>query len=231
MKSNHLLKRIDPDGFADKILALLNSEKPADFIYADIVTLVQDETGIESIGLRLQDGFDYPYYVTRGFARDFVTKENYLCTRDKNGSLMLNSRGLPRLDCMCGNIIRGRIDTTLPQFTRGGSFWTNSTTEFLAGPAAAALENSSARNRCNAEGYESVALIPIKDMQTYGLLQLNDRRKNLYDLKFIHLMEWVAASIGILISYMRQHDHTETIRNDLRKYAPSRLIGPIKNKE
>src|SRR5210317_602910 len=132
MKTNLHLDLIDSDKFADKILALLNSNKPEDFLYADIVTLVQKETKIESIGLRIQDGFDYPYYVTRGFSQDFVTKENFLCARDNSGRTIKDPRGLPKLECMCGNIIRGRTDSTLPYFTKGGSFWTNSTTEFLA---------------------------------------------------------------------------------------------------
>jgi hypothetical protein len=225
------LATIDSDKFAEKILALLNSNKPKDFIFADVVMLVQRETGIESIGMRLQDGFDYPYYVTRGFSQDFVEKENYLCARDKHGQVKKDSAGLPQLECMCGNIIRGRIDTSLNQFTEGGSFWTNSTTDFLARASTIDLQATGTRNRCNAAGYESVALIPIKDLRTYGLLQLNDQRKNLYTIDFIELMEWVAASIGILISYMHQHEKGQTIKNDLQKYHPSRVIGPIKNRK
>jgi hypothetical protein len=225
------LATIDSDKFAEKILALLNSNKPKDFIFADVVMLVQRETGIESIGMRLQDGFDYPYYVTRGFSQDFVEKENYLCARDKHGQVKKDSAGLPQLECMCGNIIRGRIDTSLNQFTEGGSFWTNSTTDFLARASTIDLQATGTRNRCNAAGYESVALIPIKDLRTYGLLQLNDQRKNLYTIDFIELMEWVAASIGILISYMHQHDKGQTIKNDLQKYQPSRVIGSIKKRE
>ena len=66
MKTSLHLNSIDSDKFAEKILFLLNSGKPKDFLFADIVTLVQRETDIESIGLRLHDGPDYPYYVTRG---------------------------------------------------------------------------------------------------------------------------------------------------------------------
>ena len=231
MKSSFHLNKIDPDKFSEKILFLLNANKPKDFIFADVVMLVQQETGIESIGLRLQDGIDYPYYVTRGFSQDFVEKENFLCARDKQGQVLRDAGGLPQLDCMCGNIIRGRTNASLTQFTRGGSFWTNSTSDFLASAAAIDLQTAGTRNRCNAAGYESVALIPIKDLETYGLLQLNDPRKNMYSAEFIALMEWVAASIGILISYMHQHDYTETFKDDLQKYHPSRVIGPIKGRD
>ena len=230
MKTNLHLNKIDSDKFAERILTLLNSNKPKDFLFADIVTLVQKETQIESIGLRLIDGFDFPYYVTRGFSQDFVEKENFLCARDKNGRVIKGPHGLPKLECMCGKIIRGRTDSSLPHFTRGGSFWTNSTTDFLARASIIDLQEST-RNRCNSEGYESVALIPIRDMETYGLLQLNDRRENLYTLKFIELMEWVTASIGILISYLRQHENSESIKDTLGKYQPSRVIGPIKSRE
>lgn len=231
MKQQIRLTSIDSDKFAEKILTLLNSNKPKDFVFADVVTLVQQKTGIESIGMRLQDGFDYPYYVTRGFSPDFVEKENFLCVHDKSGKIIREPGGLPQLDCMCGNIIRGRTDASLPQFTKGGSFWTNSTTDFIARASAIYLQTTGTRNRCNSAGYESVALIPIKDLETYGLLQLNDRRKNLYSMEFIELMEWVAASIGILISYMHQRENTRSIKHDLQKYHPSRVIGPIKSEK
>lgn len=227
MKTDLQLNKIDPDKFAEKILSLLNSNKPKDFLFADIVTLVQNETGIESIGLRLQEGFDFPYYVTRGFSQDFVEKENFLCPRDKSGKPVRTSQGLKKLECMCGNIILGRTDPSLPYFTGGGSFWTNSTTDFIARASIIDLQEG-ARNRCNREGYESVALIPVREKETFGLLQLNDSRKDLYNLEFVELMEWVASSIGILVSYLYQQENFQSIRDALSNYQPSQVIGHIK---
>ena len=228
MDRNHRLDAIDPDRFAGKIISLLNTNKPNDFLFADIVTLVQEETGIECIGLRLQEGFDYPYYVTRGFPGDFVEKENFLCNLDSDGNPVKGLFGLPELECMCGNIIRGRTDASLPFYTRGGSFWTGSTTDLIARTQSFDLPPKT-RNRCNREGYESVALIPVRDQETYGLLQLNDRRKNLYSLHFIELMEWVASSVGILLSYLYQREHVESIKDALEFYKPSAILGPIKS--
>jgi len=40
------------------------------------------------------------------------------------------------------------------------------------------------RNRCNVEGYDSVALIPLRsDKKIIGLLQLNDPKKIYFPLK------------------------------------------------
>ena len=231
MKNNLNLNKIDFNKFAESILALLKSNKPKDFLFADIVSLIQKKTGIESIGLRIRDGFDFPYYVTRGFSQDFIEKENFLCVRDKSGSPVKDPQGLPKLECMCGDIIRGRTDSSLPHFTKGGSFWTNSTTDFIASQSLFVIQDGIRRNRCNREGYESVALIPVREKDVYGLLQLNDSRKNLYTLQFVELMEWVALSIAILITYVNQQENTGSIKDLLQKYQPSRVIGPIKTKE
>ena len=58
-----------------------------------------------------------------------------------------------------------------------GSFWTNCTTELLA-TTTEAERQARTRNRCNGEGYESVALIPLRRRRpTLGLLQLNDHAR------------------------------------------------------
>ena len=68
--------------------------------------------------------------------------------------------GDPAMDCMCGNVICGRFDASQTFFTEGGSFWVNSTTRLLA-TTAEADRQARTRNRCNGEGYESVALMPF----------------------------------------------------------------------
>lgn len=227
---NMQLPEIDFQELATGILALLDSGKSKDFLLSDIVILVQQATGIDSIGLRIQEGFDFPYYVTRGFPRNFVEKEMFLCTRDQRGEISRDPQGRPQLACMCGNVIRGRTDPALPFFTRGGSFWTNSTSALLANSSQENLQ-SATRNRCQSEGYESVALIPVIDaMTTHGLLQLNDRRANLFNEDFIEQMEWVAASIGVLFSVAPLNENLSQLADDLRKYHPSRVLGSLKER-
>ena len=57
-------------------------------------------------------------------------------------------------------MICGRFDPSKPFFTARGSFWTNCTTELLASTTEADRQ-ARTRNRCNGEGYESVALIAL----------------------------------------------------------------------
>jgi PAS domain S-box-containing protein len=101
---------------------------------------------------------------------------------------------------MCGNILRGRFDPGLPFFTPGGSFWTNSTSELLASTCEAERQ-SRTRNRCHGEGYESVALVPLRHAgQALGLIQLNDLRRDRFSLPFIQTMERLADSLAMSLA-------------------------------
>ena len=148
----------------------------------NILGEIKDFTKMQAVGLRLVDGDDFPYYQTHGFSEEFVEAERSLCSRDAEGRVLRDAAGRPLLDCMCGSIIRGKTDPEQPFFTRGGSFWSNCTTELLASSTDEDRQGRT-RNRCNGEGYESVALIPLRSgNRTVGLLQFNDRRRDRFTL-------------------------------------------------
>ncbi len=153
----------------------------------------------EAVGIRLRDGDDYPYYETRGFPPQFIEKENALCTHDADGKIIRDAAGNPVLECMCGNILSSRFDPAQPWFTANGSFWTNSTSALLAGMDAKQI--LTLRNRCNTEGYESVALIPLRaEHQVHGLLQFNDRRPNRFNAGLIEHFEKLANIIAAALT-------------------------------
>ena len=146
---------------ASQVLELLNQNDSRTDLIKDILFLVKAATGFEAVGIRLKEGEDFPYYETIGFSKEFVKAERYLCARDQTEELIRDSAGNPYLECMCGNIISGRTDPSLPFFTEGGSFWSNCTTELLASTTEEDRQ-ARTRNRCNSAGYESVALIPLR---------------------------------------------------------------------
>jgi PAS domain S-box-containing protein len=190
-----------------QVMDLLNQTDIRNDLIKDILYLVKAATRFEAVGIRLKEDDDFPYYETVGFSKSFVKSEKYLCTRNQNGEIILDSEGTPYLECMCGNILRGRTDPSLPFFTEDGSFWSNCTTELLASITERDRQCRT-RNRCNKEGFESVALIPIRyDNKIIGLLQLNDSRKNIFTLKLIHFFEDFVSSIGIVLKN-KQRDRT-----------------------
>jgi PAS domain S-box-containing protein len=56
------------------------------------------------------------------------------------------------------------------------------------------------RNRCNSEGFESVALIPLRSgREIIGLLQLNDRQRGKIRPGLVPFLEEIASTIGIAL--------------------------------
>ena len=190
----------------ETMLALLrqyNASNNTQELIRTVTEELQRWSGCEAVGVRLRDGDDFPYYESRGFPAEFVQAENYLCARDTNQELLRDSQGNPILECMCGNILCGRFDPRQPFFTPGGGFWTNSTSKLLATATEADLL-ARTRNRCNGAGYESVALIPIRNSgRTLGLLQFNDSRPDRFTPEKIALMERAAASLAIALEQRR----------------------------
>ncbi len=67
-----------------------------------------------------------------------------------------------------------------------------------------------ARSRCNREGYESVALIPLRSCgDTIGLLQINDRRENLFTPFLLSLLEEISAVAANAIGQRLVHEALE----------------------
>ena len=181
------------------ILGVLNRQVGQTEVVGSILARIKAFTGLEAVGIRIRRNEDYPYYVTQGFGEEFVRAENHLCARDAEGALLRDADGNPVLECMCGNVIRGRTDSSFPFFTEGGSFWSNGTTKLLASTSEADRQ-SRTRNRCNGEGYESVALILLRcGAETVGLLQLNDRRPDRFTLEDIEFFERVGAGVGVAL--------------------------------
>ncbi|MBI5242782.1 MAG: PAS domain S-box protein [Elusimicrobia bacterium] len=188
---------------SDQVLHQLNQTQDPKHTIHDILDLIQMRSGFEAVGIRLCKGEDFPYYETKGFSEDFVLAERFLCERDEAGGIVRDEAGNPMLECMCGNILRGRFDPKLPFFTEKGSFWTNSTTRLLASTTGKDPQGR-IRSRCNKAGYESVALIPLRsDDEIIGLLQLNDRRPDRCSPELIRFFEGLGSGIGVALSRMR----------------------------
>ncbi|MFI5379517.1 MAG: PAS domain S-box protein [Tepidisphaerales bacterium] len=186
-----------------ELLRICNQARDQRELLRELTGYFQQFTGCEAVGVRLREDDDFPYYETRGFPAEFVRAESSLCTRDAAGQPVRDSAGNPVLDCMCGNILSGRFDPTKPFFTRHGSFWTNNTTQLLAGTTEADRQ-ARTRNRCNGEGYESVALVPIRAYgQTLGLLQLNSKQAGRFGLERIQLIEQLADYVAIAVAKLQ----------------------------
>ncbi len=163
---------------------------------AEIRTLLQEAvaaikafTGCQAVGIRLlDDDGNIPYQAYDGFSEAFYAKESPLSVKTDN--------------CMCIEVVKGTTNPAMPFFTDGGSFWMNGTSRFLA--TVSEQDKGQTRNECNRVGYESVALIPIRDdSRVLGLIHVADPREGRVPLATVRDLEHVAHDLGNAIRRMR----------------------------
>ncbi len=189
--------------------------------------LVKSWSGCDAVGIRLRDGEDYPYFETRGFPEEFVRGENSLCGRDENGEIKREADGSAALECMCGNVIRGRVDRSMPFISEAGSFWSNGTTRLLT-TTTDEDRGAKTRNRCNGDGYESVAVIPLSaEGETFGLLQINDKRPDRFTERDIRLFERLASALALVPSRRGAADALEASLAELEAVHASVPVAMI----
>lgn len=197
------------NNIAMEILKLLNEKDSKKDVVYEIIKTIKKYAKLDSIGIRLKDGDDFPYYTTIGFDDKFVIQENFLCSVNPGGNFTL--------DCICGKVLGGDVNLYCSCFTGGGSFWTNDIDDTLEKNKDLASIN---RNTCREFNYKSMALIPLKSgKEIIGLLQLNGKSKDMLNGGFIAFLEGMAESIGVAISNRTQMEQIISSEKRLRDTA------------
>jgi PAS domain S-box-containing protein len=235
-----------------EILQILN--EPGDLKESIQLALaaLKTRTGVDTVGLRLQEGEDFPYYVQDGFSKDFLLTENTLIERGKDGSVCRDKDGNVRLECTCGLVISGKTDPSNPLFTQGGSCWTNDSFPLLDLPADQD-PRLHPRNNCIHQGYASVALIPVRiQNQIYsretcirhgfssmaqvpvrtsdriaGLIQLNDKRKGRFTPETIEILEGIASHVGSALMRKQAEEEKEKLHAQLNQAQKLESVGRL----
>ena len=194
------------------ILHILNEQEDFKDSLSRVAEEVQRRTGFGAVGIRLQDGADFPYFVQFGFPEDFLLTENSVVECNADGLACCDKDGNVRLECTCGLVLSGKTDPANPLFTQGGSFWTNDAVPLLDLPPDQD-PRLNPRNQCMHYGYASMALVPIRSRERIvGLLHLNDRRKGCFDLDTVQLLEECAANLGRAL--IRKRAESELLKAD-----------------
>jgi len=187
LKQSEILEKL-----SNRILNRLNeSDKQVNQI-KDILTFVKESCDFEAVGIRIKDKDDYPYYETNGFPANFVKKTDKICNNSSK-----NKSKTKDYDCICGKVITGKTNPKMPFFTNNGSFWTNNLSKLLK-ENTKNIRKIITRRDCIDAGYNSIAIIPIKtDNEIVGLIQINDKRNNIFSKEIIITLEVIGCSIGI----------------------------------
>ena len=190
-----------------------------------LIDTLKIKGGFDAVGIRLQDGDDFPYFAQNGFLTDFLSTENTLVCRTKDGGLCRGKNGDISLECFCGLVISGNADPGNPLFTARGSFWTNDSFPFLS-ISSDEDPRLHPRNVCVHHGYASMALIPIKNTsRNIGLIQFNDRRKDFFTPDLIGILEGIASHIGDVLMRKKAEDELQESERQYRILVENSPVG------
>jgi len=204
---------------SNKILDRLNKSGEKVNQIRDIIFLIKKFNNYEAVGIRIKEGDHYPYFETNGFLGNFLKKTEHFC---KN-NLKKESKTL-LYECMCGKVISGKTDLTIKNFTNFGSFWTNNLSKLLE-ENPKNIQKFFSRNNCINSGYNSLALIPIRtENEIIGLIQINDKRKNIFSDESIRTLELVGSSIGLAFA---RDEAIKKIKIDERRFRLAQRAANI----
>lgn len=200
-----------------EIFRILNESSTLYDSMQRIVDAIKKDTGFDAIGIRLQNGEDFPYYSQNGFSADFIATENMLVCSDTTREPCRNKNGQARLECTCGLVLLNTADPAQPPLTIGGSYWTNNAPSLLNIPPNEEIRINP-RNTCVHKGYRSVALVPIKNKdKVIGLIQFNDHQENCFSLELIESFENIALYVGEAMMLKQSEDNLKQLSLRLEK--------------
>ena len=145
----------------------------------------------DSIAIRLRGDSGHALFEAPTSRGLFVGADRNLCEPAIQGG-----------KCLCGHILAGKCDASLPFFTQRGGFWSNDYPQTVA--TSTGLGNILTRRTCLRDGYASIATIPVRSgTETLGLLHLADHRPDRFTPGAVSFLESLGTVIGIFLIRQR----------------------------
>jgi two-component system cell cycle sensor histidine kinase/response regulator CckA len=181
---------------AARILDLLNRSQARGDVVQNTIDFVKEVTGIEQVDL-------HAITSARESGEPTITR---LCRGlEPEGSAGLEGIApgdRPCISCMFGAVLSGSTDSSLPFFTKNGSFWTDTRVGLQS-----AVSQVEPGLKLSSEGWESLAIIPLRrDDEVVGLLELKDGRKGYISEDMVDFLERMGASIAVALARTETHE-------------------------
>lgn len=171
--------------FTHLLLEIANHARAIEPLLEDFCTGIQKFTRCETVTIRLLDR-DGGISFLASNVQSPLACERARCILPADNS------------CLCPRVIHGTLRPGGPCTTTSGSFYTNNITCSLTDDSVDDFVSQSLD--CLQQGYESLALIPIRlGDETFGLIQLADHAANMLPLSVVTAVETGVLELSVAI--------------------------------
>jgi PAS domain S-box-containing protein len=194
------------DGYRRQLLELLTRTTTRKEYLDAVVDVLREWSQCRCVGIRVADEEGRaPYVSFVGYSDSFWERENGLSLRTD--------------ECVCVRVADGKPTAReASQMTPGGAFSCGDSGGFFYGLAPA--ERARYRGTCVAEGFTSMAIVPIRrEGATVGLIHIADERREAVPPANVLFLEEMAAAIGEAIVRFAIEDRLRVANAALERRA------------
>ncbi len=208
-----------------ELLRLCNLSAGVEELVFSLDRFFREMTGCGSVTLRLLGDDDFSGYEGGGCRHYSAVAGDVADAGDPHDRPLCHGAAGWMFACLCGRVLAGSSDSDSQLFTARGSFWTNCARELSRNSVEPGRE-AVICNRCNLQGYESVALLPMRSCgDILGLLQLGDTRKGCFTVEKITLLERLVDYAAIALSKLMVDEALSRSEQSLREAQELAHLG------
>jgi two-component system NtrC family sensor kinase len=163
----------------------------------EVSRMLIDFSGCDVVELRLKRHERYFICQTTRDGEPHFTCEQRPCTKAGDGKMIACSEEDSALENLCRDIILGRVDHSLPFFTKNAGFWTGDANA-LKVKLLAAKRQPGEEGSCLGGDYPSLAFFPlVVEGDNVGLLLLKSKKRDYFMDDEIEFYEGLAQTLGV----------------------------------
>lgn len=185
---------------SQRILHYANRGGPRIDFLRGICKLLLEFSGCATVKLWLKEGDKYYRCLSELKPEFSFERESIPSKEDEDRKTIPIPQSDSNLERLRADIMRGRPDRTLPNFTKRGSFWVGDANKSLSLKSQAG-EKSQPLSLSTDGDYRSLALLPLAvGDENIGLLQLMCRQRDYFTEMEVELYEGVAQTLGVALA-------------------------------
>lgn len=181
----------------------------------EVLLILKKTTKCRHLAIRVVDEKgNIPFYTHFGLDKEFIDLEHWITVKD----------------CLCGYVASGKANKSYPFISEHGSFFTARMTEFMKNIKKdyPEMEKNSLRGVCARNGYESVAIIPMRvGGKIVAELYIADENAEMISGEMINFLERISAQIGIAVQNEQLFSDLDDSKKRLMELFNSAPIGIV----